>query len=164
MFLRLLLVALLLATAGCTGRLAKNHTHETPAVEPPPPKKPEEPAAKKPEPTEKFQPPALRQAEQELAKGVKNYENGEYKTAAINLQNALSGGLASTADQITAHKFLAFIYCVSKERMACRGEFKEILTLNIKFELTPAEAGHPIWGPVFREVRAETVTKKKRRK
>lgn len=162
--LRLLLIVLLLAAAGCADHPAKESGAEAPPAEVAPAKKAEEPALRKPEVPEKPQTSASRLAELEFGRGIKNYENGEYNTAAVNFQNALSGGLSTTADQITAHKFLAFIYCVSKEKMACRGEFKEILTLNPKFDLTPAEAGHPIWGPVFREVKAEALTKKKRKK
>ena len=120
--------------------------------------------AKKPEPAEKPLPTTTRIAEQELGRGIKKYEEGEYKIAAMNFQNALGSGLASSGDQVTAHKYLAFIYCGSREKLACRGEFKEILKLNPRFELTPAEAGHPIWGPVFREVKAEAPGKKKRKR
>ena len=38
---------------------------------------------------------------------------------------------------------------------ADREEFQKILDIAPDFELTPAEAGHPTWGPVFRSVKAQ---------
>lgn len=156
---RFLCLALLLTATGCTSLTATKPTHkieEAPVARKV--EKIEEPSVKKPELM------VAKKAEQELNLGIHNYEEGNYKIAAGNFQNALDGGLASISDQITAHKYLAFIYCVSGERLACRGEFKQVLKLNPKFNLTPAEAGHPIWGPVFRAVKAEDTSKKRNKK
>lgn len=112
------------------------------------------------EPPEKPSPPVVRKAERELNLGVRNYENGNYNAAAGFFQNALSEDQLSVGDQVTAHKFLAFIYCVSGEKLACRGAFKKVLALNPKFDLSAGEAGHPIWGPVFREVQTEVAGRK----
>lgn len=163
--LSLLLLPLVLAVSGCNTFPHFKNTEKPPhKEEPPPPKKIEEPVVvKKPEPAEKAPLATSRIAEQELGWGIRKYEEGEHKIAAKNFQNALSSGLSPT-DQVTAHKYLAFIYCGSGEKLACRGEFKEILKLNPRFNLTPAEAGHPIWGPVFREVKAETPGKKKQKR
>ena len=91
--------------------------------------------------------------EPELAEGIKNYEDGKYAPATTNFQNALNSGL-SEADQVKANKYLAFISCVSGRERQCRAYFSRALELNPSFELEPAEAGHPIWGPVFRSVKA----------
>ncbi|PWB47072.1 MAG: hypothetical protein C3F18_12190 [Nitrosomonadales bacterium] len=117
--------------------------------------KPEEPAEKSPPSPPPSPPPAARKAGQDLNLGIRNYEDGNYNTAASHFQNALGDDVLPVGEQVTAHKFLAFIYCVSGEKLACRGEFKKVLMLNPKFELSAGEAGHPIWGPVFREVQAE---------
>lgn len=101
---------------------------------------------------DKFSP---RKAEQELSSGIRNYEDGNYKTAARNLQNALNTGLAFDSDAVRAHKYLAFIHCLSNQEKQCRDEFRKALELDSKFDLAPAEAGHPIWGPVFRSVKVE---------
>jgi len=98
---------------------------------------------------------APRKAEQELSAGLKEYENGHYQTAAKSLQNALNDELAFKKDRVTAHKYLAFIYCVSDKKKQCREQFKEAMEIDSDFELSPSEAGHPIWGPVFREVQTE---------
>ena len=36
----------------------------------------------------------------------------------------------------------------------------KVLALDNKFDLTPAEAGHPLWGPVFRNLKAELDAKR----
>jgi hypothetical protein len=55
---------------------------------------------------------------------------------------------------VKAHKYLAFIHCVSDRAAACRDEFRKALAIDSKLNLTAAEAGHPTWGPVFRSVKA----------
>ncbi len=123
-------------------------------------KKPEEAVEAPPPPA----PPAVRKAGQDLNSGIRSYEDGNYNAAAGYFQNALGEGQLTLGEQVTAHKFLAFIYCVSGEKLACRGEFKKVLTLNPKFELSAGEAGHPMWGPVFREVQAAATGRKIRKK
>jgi hypothetical protein len=99
---------------------------------------------------------AKSRAEQDFERGVKNYEDGDYKSAARQLHSALSLGLPAFPDQATAHKYLAFIACASGRRRACSDEFRKAFEADGNFNLTPAEAGHPVWGPVFRSVKAET--------
>ena len=87
-----------------------------------------------------------------LKQGIKDYEAGRLTQASANFQSALDAGL-NEADQVTAHKYLAFIHCVSKRERQCRAHFRTALELNPSFELAPAEAGHPMWGPVFRKAK-----------
>ena len=89
-----------------------------------------------------------------LAEGVLNYEEGNYRVARRRLQFALEEGL-SRPDRVKAHKYLAFIACASSQQLTCREEFTIALELDPKFELAPAEAGHPIWGPMFKSVKAK---------
>lgn len=154
------LLLVLLFVSGCSNTSLK----KLPFIleEAPVQKKPEEPPEKPLPPADKPSPPAVRKAERELNLGIRNYENGNYNAAAGFFQNALSEDQLSVGDQVTAHKFLAFIYCVSGEKLACRGAFKKVLALNPKFDLSAGEAGHPIWGPVFREVQAEVAGRKVR--
>ncbi len=91
----------------------------------------------------------------DLAEGIRQYEDGQYRGAQRHLQAALDAGLSSRADRIKAHKYLAFSYCVTDRERQCREEFRNILNLDPRFELDPAEAGHPLWGPAFRSVKAE---------
>ena len=117
----------------------------------------------KPAPAKEAAPPPKvvlpSKGEQELAKGIKSYEDGEYKAAAKELQSALDLGLDVKRDQATAHKYLAFIICKSARDKSCRDEFQKALDADPNFELAPAEAGHPIWGPALKSVKAERAAK-----
>ena len=106
-------------------------------------------------------PPPADAAVEELRRGVQRYDDGEYKDAARHFQRALEQGLASPADQANARKHLAFIACVARRTTACRAEFRKAFEADPAFELTAAEAGHPMWGPVFRSVKAEVAKKRK---
>ena len=99
--------------------------------------------------------PAPRNAgEPALRAGLGQYQDGQYADAARNLQKALDRGLAKP-DQVTAHKYLAFIHCAAGRTAQCRDEFRRALRIDPNLELDAAEAGHPTWGPVFRSAKAE---------
>jgi Tfp pilus assembly protein PilF len=91
--------------------------------------------------------------------GIKYYEDGNYSAAQSILQNLESEKDATKAEKILAYKYLAFIHCISpteskelREKM-CRESFKKAFELNPNFNLSPAEAGHPVWGPIFSSVK-----------
>jgi Tfp pilus assembly protein PilF len=88
-----------------------------------------------------------------LSAGLKQYEEGDYPGSAKNLQSAIEQGL-SDRERVDAHKHLAFIHCASNRERQCRDEFRKAIALDPAMDLAPAEAGHPVWGPVFRSVRA----------
>lgn len=85
--------------------------------------------------------------------GIRQYENGQYAESQKSLLSAIDQGLPQD-DLVTAHKHLAFIHCVSNRERACREEFRKALVIDPGMQLEPAEAGHPIWGPVFKSVKA----------
>ncbi len=91
--------------------------------------------------------------EARLKSGISQYEEGNYANAQRLIQGALGEGLASRTDQARAYKYLAFIYCVTERIAQCRQEFSNAIAADPKFSLSPAEAGHPTWGPVYRNVR-----------
>ena len=93
-----------------------------------------------------------RKGEPQLKQGIRSYEDGRLPQAATHFQGALEAGL-NQADQVKAHKYLAFIHCVSGRERQCRAHFRSALELDPAFELERAEAGHPMWGPVFRSVK-----------
>lgn len=98
----------------------------------------------------------LRQkAQDSLALGLRQYQQGEYDSALTNLSAALDYGLPSKAEQSTALKHRAFIHCISGRKQQCADEFRKALEIDPGFDLTAAEAGHPIWGPVYRSVRSQ---------
>jgi tetratricopeptide (TPR) repeat protein len=102
--------------------------------------------------------PPPREGEQKLSEGIKSYEGGNYKDSMKLLQEALAKGLPSKEDQVEAHKYLAFIHCISDRKKECTDEFKKALELNPNFELQAAEAGHPLWGPVYSSVKGASAT------
>jgi hypothetical protein len=91
----------------------------------------------------------------ELSKAVRSYDDGDYAAAAKQFQAALDLGLVAPADRALAYKHLAFMACVAGRVRVCRGEFRKAFGAQPDFDLSPAEAGHPTWGPVFRSVKAE---------
>jgi Tfp pilus assembly protein PilF len=88
-----------------------------------------------------------------LAAGLKQYEEGEYASSAKNLRSAINQGL-SNRDLVNAYKHLAFIDCASNRERQCRDGFRQALAIDPAMELAPAEAGHPVWGPIFRSLKA----------
>jgi len=104
---------------------------------------------------------APRKAEQSLNKGVLQYEDGDLKAAHKSLQEALSLGLTFDSEKVSAHKYLAFIYCASNQEKQCRDEFRRAFEIDPSFKLDRTEIGHPLWGPVFNGVRAELLSKGK---
>ncbi|MEN3365081.1 MAG: hypothetical protein V7606_2355 [Burkholderiales bacterium] len=93
-------------------------------------------------------------AQQKLAEGVKGYEQGNYKEAIDKLQGALNSGLPDRTDQIIAHKYSAFGYCLTQRVPLCQGEFRKIFNLDPLFTLLPSENGHPAWASSYRQEKA----------
>ena len=87
------------------------------------------------------------------AVGLKQYEAGDFDQSAKNLQGAISLGLPDK-ERADAHKYLAFIHCSSNRERQCRDEFRKALAVDPDLELAPAERGHPVWGPIFRSLKA----------
>jgi tetratricopeptide (TPR) repeat protein len=99
-------------------------------------------------------------AQAQLATGVKQYDAGEYDAAVKSLTGSLEHGLLSKADQARARKYLAFSHCVSGRENLCGEEFRKAFEIYPDFALTAAEDGHPIWGPVYRNVRTQLITER----
>jgi tetratricopeptide (TPR) repeat protein len=99
-------------------------------------------------------------ARDQLAAGVRQYEAGEIDNAQKSLTSSLDHGLLSKPDQSRARKLLAFIHCASGREAACRDEFRKAFEINPEFSLTTAEDGHPIWGPVYRNVRTQLIAER----
>jgi len=94
-----------------------------------------------------------RPGEQELAAGIRLYEHGRFADSTQFLQRSIDLGVPAQ-DQVIAHKYLAFIHCALGREVQCRSEFRLALAIAPAFDLSPAEAGHPTWGPMFRSVKA----------
>ena len=94
-------------------------------------------------------------AKDNLALGLRRYQSGEYDGATQSLNASLDHGLLSKPDQSRARKHLAFIHCVRGREPQCWDEFRKAMEIDPGFDLTAAEAGHPVWGPIYRNVRAQ---------
>jgi len=92
-------------------------------------------------------------AENMLDSGIREYDNGNYKLSARTIQGALDAGL-TTRSKGRAHKYLAFMHCIVGQQAQCRDEFRKGIEVDPRLELTAAEAGHPLWAPVFESVKA----------
>ena len=88
-----------------------------------------------------------------LRLGLRQYDSGQYAEAARSLQTAVDLGL-SDADNANAHKHLAFINCAAQRERACREEFRRALRADPQLQLSSAEAGHPVWGPIFASLKS----------
>jgi len=95
-----------------------------------------------------------RPGERALLAGWRAYDDGNYGVAERELTAAIGAGLRSPKDRATAHKLLAFVYCTSRRLEQCEQAFRAARTADPQFELARAEAGHPIWGPVYRRTAA----------
>ena len=92
-------------------------------------------------------------ARESLAQGVEHYNAGRFADASSSLTAALDHGQLTRPEQGSARKHLAFIYCTTGREPQCRDEFRKALEVDPGFELSAAEAGHPIWGLAFRSVK-----------
>jgi Tfp pilus assembly protein PilF len=93
-----------------------------------------------------------RPAERALVEGIRAYDDGQYPQAERALSTALGSGLASPKDRASAHKLLAFIFCTSERPAECEAAFRAAQAADPAFALNRSEAGHPLWGPVYRKV------------
>ncbi|HJV70801.1 TssQ family T6SS-associated lipoprotein [Ideonella sp.] len=90
-----------------------------------------------------------RPAERNLLLGLRAYDEAQYPEAERALGEALRLQLTTPRDRANAHKTLAFIYCTSGRKPQCEAAFRAARAADPAFALNKAEAGHPVWGPVY---------------
>jgi hypothetical protein len=95
---------------------------------------------------------AARPAERALLAGLKAYDDAQYDSADRLFREALAAGLVSPRDRAEAHKRLAFIQCAAGRLGDCETEFKLARQADRNFALDKSEAGHPVWGPVYKKL------------
>ena len=93
-----------------------------------------------------------RPAEKALLAGLKAYDDAQYESAERLFKEALAAGLVSPRDRAEAHKRLAFIDCTTGRLDECEVEFKRARQDDKTFALDKSEAGHPVWGPVYKKL------------
>jgi hypothetical protein len=148
------LAAMLLILGGCATEPAVKPAPPPPPAEqppeppaPPPPEDVEKPKPKPEPPKVVPKPPETKRTQ--LQAGIEAYDDGRHREASKLLRAALASDLASS-DQVQAYKYLAFIECSANRRTQCRENFRRALAIDPTLELTAAESGHPVWGPIFR--------------
>ena len=99
----------------------------------------------------------LAKAEQMLSDGIVKYDGGDYPAARTLIESALREGLKVKDDQVRAMKHLAFTLCLENKIRECRTAFMKIYEVDPKFDLTPAEAGHPSWTRTFAGAKAQAL-------
>ena len=92
-------------------------------------------------------------AEHMLNNGTKDFEDGDFSAALPLFQSVVDDKEATKKQKIESYKYMAFIHCISDREKQCRESFKKALEIDPNFSLTMAEAGHPVWGPVFYNVK-----------
>ncbi|MDP9125963.1 MAG: TssQ family T6SS-associated lipoprotein [Pseudomonadota bacterium] len=90
-----------------------------------------------------------RPAERALMGAMRAYDDADYPAVERQANEAMKLGLRSARDIATAHKLRAFVYCTSNRLAACEAEFRAARAADPAFVLSHAEAGHPVWGPVY---------------
>ena len=93
--------------------------------------------------------------ERQLQAAQQRYAAGDYAGTIDRLHVSTDLWADNVQVRSEGYKLLAFSYCVTQRKPACRQAFESLLRLDPRFELTPTERGHPMWGPVFTKVRAE---------
>lgn len=87
-------------------------------------------------------------SQQALAAGIDAYNNGDFN-GAIKRLGAAEIQSADKATQLSALKYMAFSYCVTRRQTLCRQQFVKALKIDPGFELAAGEKGHPLWTPAF---------------
>jgi hypothetical protein len=100
--------------------------------------------------------PAKVTPEQLVQEGSALYDKGDYRGAIRKLITARDAADEGSSAKKASLRLLAFSYCVSNQRVLCRQQFSALLALEPTFQLSRAEAGHPLWGPVFIEAKSAT--------
>ena len=138
--------------AGCAAPPASNDAGYPQAAPPPASPRPAEAKPQAPPPA----PPVAREpsaSEKALAAALETFDRGDYQ-AAIRQLTPLSGDATlDKENQLRALRSLAFSQCLTRALVPCRQTFERAFRLDSRFDLAPAERGHPIWGPQFERAR-----------
>ncbi|OZI63559.1 TssQ family T6SS-associated lipoprotein [Bordetella genomosp. 11] len=91
--------------------------------------------------------PAQQQA---LAQVREQYLAGDYGGVIRTVATSETLAEAPDATRVEALKLQAYSYCLTQYTQLCQDGFVRILRIEPAFQLPSTEAGHPMWGPVFR--------------
>lgn len=94
-----------------------------------------------------------------LVAAIAVYDRGDYAQAARLLTPLVNDGALGAEQQLRALKTLAFSQCSTNATTACQQSFERAFRTDPRFDLAPAERGHPIWGPRFERARKAVIGK-----
>ena len=101
-------------------------------------------------------PPVAREpsaSEKALTAALETFDRGDYPAAIRQLTPLSSDATLDKESQLRALRSLAFAQCLTRALVPCRQTFERAFRLDNRFDLAPAERGHPIWGPQFERAR-----------
>lgn len=98
-------------------------------------------------------------AESRLLSGISFYERESVTRAGKVLDQDLVDNLGKPADRAVAYMYRAFVRCYRREKSACAQQFRHMYTVMPSFQVSEKGPGYTQWGPVLREVTAETRTR-----
>ncbi|MBX7150545.1 hypothetical protein K1X84_02810, partial [bacterium] len=87
--------------------------------------------------------------------GIESYKQRDYDKARQSFTQASTSKKLSTAQMVTLHKHLAFIYAIQKQNAEAADEFLKAFTLDKSFTLDKAEMGNPYWTPAFEDAQKQ---------
>jgi len=92
--------------------------------------------------------------ERAMAQAREAYQAGRY--ADVAQQVGLSADLQTAPREmhIEALKLQAFSYCLLEDTRRCERSFSRLQARYPDYELSAAERQHPMWGPVYEQVKS----------
>ncbi|AOB33390.1 hypothetical protein AKI39_03940 [Bordetella sp. H567] len=94
--------------------------------------------------------PAARQALDEVRQ---QYMAADYGGVIRTVATSETLTKAPDDTRVEALKLQAYSYCLTQYTQLCEDGFVRILRIEPSFQLPSNEAGHPMWGPVFKHAR-----------
>jgi len=88
-----------------------------------------------------------------FAQGVSLLDAKKFGLAEKALQSALFTGLPPGQEQASAHKYLAYVYCLNEEPARCQAEFEAALNALPAFNLGAYELNNTPWRTAYVQAR-----------
>jgi len=99
--------------------------------------------------------PPSQAALDQLQQVRRQYADGRYGEVIRKVATSDELAASTRPVRIEAYKLQAFSYCVSGYAQLCEDAFLRVLRIEPSFTLAANEAGHPLWGPVFRSAQGK---------
>jgi hypothetical protein len=84
-----------------------------------------------------------------VASAAAVFQQGDYAVVIRQLTPLSADSTLSVPERLQALKLLAFAQCLTGAPKSCQRSFDRAFKLDRKFDLAPAEHGHPKWAHAF---------------